>query len=417
MRIKIEQVQFKGGICDIVIENKNITQIVPAASGEFDRVIDGRGKLASAPFYNTHCHAAMTLLRGIADNLELFDWLNNYIWPAEERMRREDIYIGSKLAMLEMIKSGTVFFNDMYFSPAETVRAAEEMGIRAAIGMIAIDTAAPDKRAEYAADCRELWERRREYSDLIQLTLAPHAIYTVGEAELRKIAERSEAEQLPIHIHLAETVREVEECKALHGCSPVEYLDKLGLLGPRTLAAHAVHLSEKDIEIMSERSVTAAYMPCSNYKLSSGRFQFRKMLDSKVRVTLGTDGCASNDNLSMFDEMKFGALGAKIQLDTPTACSASEIFNCATAAGAEAFGINGGIIAAGKVADIMLIDLDSPMMVADHNPVSNLVWSADSSCVDTVICNGRILMQNRIVPNEKEIIAQARSSARRLLAP
>ena len=154
-------------------------------------------------------------------------------------------------------------------------------------------------------------------------------------------------------------------------------------------------------------------MPCSNYKLSSGRFRFRDLTEAGVRVTFGTDGCASNDNLSMFDEMKCGALGAKNQLNSSTACSVDEIFAAATVNGAGAFNINGGVIAEGKLADMLLIDLDSPMMVADHNLVSNLVYAADSSCVDTVICNGRILMQNRVVPGEKEIIARARELCRK----
>jgi 5-methylthioadenosine/S-adenosylhomocysteine deaminase len=314
-----------------------------------------------------------------------------------------------------MIKSGTVFFNDMYFSPSETVRAAEEMGIRAAIGMIYIDTTAPGKRDLYMRDNQALWEKRSELSDLITLTLAPHAIYTVHEDTLREIAERSAMENLPVHIHLSETLREVEDCLKIHNATPVEYLDKLGLLTERTIAAHAVHLSEKDMDILTERTVTVVYNPCSNYKLSSGRFHFRGLFDRGVRIAFGTDGAASNDSLSMFDEMKFGALGAKNEQNSPVACSAGEIFECAARNGAEAFNINGGIIRGGKLADLMLIDMDTPMMAVDHNFVSNLVYAGDSSCVSTVICNGRILMLERKVPGEKEIIAEARQTARRLM--
>ena len=415
MSIKIEQVRFQDNIVDVAIEGNRIAGIAPAIPGNFDVVIDGRNKLLMPPFYNCHCHAAMTLLRGIADNLELFDWLNNYIWPVEDKLTPQDIYIGSKLAMLEMIKSGTVFFNDMYFASAETVRAAEEMGIRVAAGMIYIDTTAPGKREIYMRDNQELWAKREDFSDLITLTLAPHAIYTVHEGTLREIAERSAVENLPVHIHLSETAAEVEQSLKLHNCTPVEYLDKIGLLTERTVAAHAVHLSEKDMEILAERKVTVVYNPCSNYKLSSGRFHYRSLADKQVRITFGTDGAASNDSLSMFDEMKFGSLGAKNERNTPTACSAEEIFACATVNGAAAFGIDGGVIQGGKLADLMIVDLDAPMLVADHNLTSNLVYAADSSCVDTVICNGRILMQNRSVPGEKEIIAQARSAARRLV--
>ena len=415
MSIKIEQARFNDAIVDVAIQGNLITGIAPNIDGVFDTVIDGRGKYLTAPFYNTHCHAAMTLLRGIADNLELFDWLNNYIWPAENNLTAEAVCIGTKLAILEMIKSGTVFFNDMYFFPEATLKAVEEMGVRAAIGMIAIDTTSPEKIAQYARDNQALWENRAAYSDRIQLTLAPHAIDTVHEKSLRAIAERSVAENLPVHIHLSETAYEVDQCYAERGISPVKYLDNLGLLSERTIAAHTVHLSDEDIELLAERKVSVAYMPCSNYKLSSGRFRFRSLMDAGVRVTFGTDGCASNDNLSMFDEMKFGALGAKNERSSSTACSVEEIYRAATASGAEAFKINAGTIAPGKLADVMLIDLDSPMMVADHNLTSNLVYSADSSVVDTVICNGRVLMQNRIVPGEKEIVAEARAAARMLL--
>ena len=415
MNIKIEQVLFNNRIVDVAIENDSVKTIAPRIPGEFDKVIDGRHKLLVPPFYNTHCHAAMTLLRGIADNLELMDWLQNHIWPAENNLTAESVYIGSKLAILEMIKSGTVFFNDMYFFPEETVRAAEEMGVRAAVGMIAIDTTLPEKRDKYLFDNNALWEKRKSFSDLITLTLAPHAIYTVHEKTLLEIAERSAAENLPVHIHLSETAYEVEQCKLLHKMSPVAYLDKLGLLSSRTIAAHAVHLSDEDIEILAERNITVSYNPCSNYKLSSGRFRFRSLMDSGVNITFGTDGCASSDNLSMFDEMKFGALGAKNERNSSTACSVNEIYDCATLNGARAFNINAGVIAEGRKADLVLIDLDSPMMIADHNLVSNLVYAADSSCVDTVICNGRVLMQNRIVPGEKEIIAQARECAGALL--
>jgi 5-methylthioadenosine/S-adenosylhomocysteine deaminase len=202
---------------------------------------------------------------------------------------------------------------------------------------------------------------------------------------------------------------------ALHKMSPVQYLDKLGLLSERTVAAHAVHLSDRDIELLAERKVTVSYNPCSNYKLSSGKFRFRALAAAGVNITFGTDGTASNDSLSMFDEMKFGALGAKNEYNSPTACSVNEIFKCATCNAAAAFNINAGVIAEGKKADLLLIDLDTPMMVADHNLLSNIVYAADSSCVDTVICNGKVLMQNRIVPGEKEIIAQARSAAAGLL--
>lgn len=413
MSILIKNVSLNSRITDIAVQGNRIAEIAPSIQGSFDQVIDGTHCAALPPFYNTHCHAAMTLLRGIADDMELFEWLNGYIWPAEAKLTDEDIYWGTRLACLEMIKSGTVFFNDMYFHPAETIRAVEEAGIRAAVGMIVLDVN-PDSNEHFQKDNAEVWARRAEYSDRIQLTWAPHAIYTVGESALRKVAERAAEGKVRIHIHLAETAREVFDCREQHGCTPVEYLARLGLLSEMTLAAHSVHLTDSDIGLLKEHGVNLAYMPCSNYKLSSGKFRFHKLQEQGCHITFGTDGCASNNNLSMFDEMKFGALGAKVEFGGPTACHAEDIFTAATRSGAEAFGIDAGVIEPGRLADIMLLDLDSPMMVAAHNLISNVVYAADTSCVSTVICNGKVLMLNRHVPGEAEVIREARRCSEHL---
>ena len=415
MSILIKNVSLDGKNTDIAIRGNRIAEIAPGIAGSFDQVIDGSHYAALPPFYNTHCHAAMTLLRGIADDMELFEWLNDHIWPAEAKLTDEDIYWGTRLACLEMIKSGTVFFNDMYFHPAETIRAVEDAGIRAAVGMIVLDVN-PDANAAFQRNNEAVWADRFKMSDRIQLAWSPHAIYTVSEANLKMVAEKAAEMKVRVHIHLAETAREVEDCRMKHRCSPVEYLDQLGLLSNMTLAAHAVHLSDRDIELLARRGVFLAYNPCSNYKLSSGRFRFRKLLDSGCKVAFGTDGCASNNNLMMFDEMKVGALGAKQEFGGPTACHAEELFQAATRTGAEAFGIDAGVIAPGRLADIMLIDLDTPMMVADHNLISNVVYAADSSCVATLICNGKVLMQDRQVPGEKEVIREARRCSKHLRA-
>ena len=415
MSILIKNVSLDGKNTDIAIRGNRIAEIALGIAGSFDQVIDGSHYAALPPFYNTHCHAAMTLLRGIADDMELFEWLNDHIWPAEAKLTDEDIYWGTRLACLEMIKSGTVFFNDMYFHPAETIRAVEDAGIRAAVGMIVLDVN-PDANAAFQRDNEAVWADRFKMSDRIQLAWSPHSIYTVSEANLKMVAEKAAEMKVRIHIHLAETAREVEDCRMKHRCSPVEYLDRLGLLSHMTLAAHSVHLSDPDVELLARRGVYLAYNPCSNYKLSSGRFRFRKLLDSGCKVAFGTDGCASNNNLMMFDEMKVGALGAKQEFGGPTACHAEELFQAATRTGAEAFGIDAGVIAPGRLADIMLIDLDSPMMVAAHNLISNVVYAADSSCVATLICNGKVLMQDRHVPGEKEVVREARRCSEHLRA-
>ncbi len=405
----IQRVRLDGAETDILIEGNRIARIAPEIAPGTARVIDGSGKAAIPPFYNTHTHAAMTLLRGYADDMELFTWLNDYIWPAEGRLAGEDIYAGTRLALLEMIRSGTVFFNDMYWYQPDAIRAVEEMGMRAAIGLLYI-SGSDGAVLERNRKCNEeLLAWNGGGSGRIQVAHAPHAVYTVSEEVLRRVAEDAKADGHVIHIHASETAREVEECVAAHGMTPIAYLDSLGILGPRTVLAHAVHLSDGDIEIIRERGAYISLCPCSNFKLASGQFRYRRAVEMGCcRFTIGTDGCASNNNLSMLEEMKFAALSAKNESGSPTAGRDGDIFRAATRTGAEAFEIDAGVIAAGKLADIVLVDLDNPLLVPDFNLTANLVYSADSSCIDTVICDGRILMENREIPGEAEILAEAR---------
>lgn len=405
----IQRVRLDGKETDILIEGNRITRIAPEIAPGDARVIDGSGKAVIPPFYNTHTHAAMTLLRGYADDMELFTWLNDYIWPAEGRLTGEEIYAGTRLALLEMIRSGTVFFNDMYWYQPDAIRAVEEMGMRAAIGLLYI-SGSDGAVLERNRKCNEeLLAWNGGDSGRIQVAHAPHAVYTVSEEVLRRVAQEAQIDGHVIHIHASETVREVEECVAAHGMTPIAYLDSLGILGPRTVLAHAVHLSDEDIEIIRERGAYISHCPCSNFKLASGQFRYRRVVEmGSCRFTIGTDGCASNNNLSMLEEMKFAALSAKNESGSPTAGRDGDIFRAATRTGAEAFGIDAGIIAEGKLADLVLVDLDNPLLVPDFNLTANLVYSADSSCIDTVVCDGRILMENRKISGEAEILAEAR---------
>ncbi|WP_294503355.1 amidohydrolase [uncultured Victivallis sp.] len=405
----IQRVRLDGKETDILIEGNRITRIAPEIAPGDARVIDGSGKAVIPPFYNTHTHAAMTLLRGYADDMELFTWLNDYIWPAEGRLTGEEIYAGTRLALLEMIRSGTVFFNDMYWYQPDAIRAVEEMGMRAAIGLLYI-SGSDGAVLERNRKCNEeLLAWNGGDSGRIQVAHAPHAVYTVSEEVLRRVAQEAQIDGHVIHIHASETAREVEECVAAHGMTPIAYLDSLGILGPRTVLAHAVHLSDEDIEIIRERGAYISHCPCSNFKLASGQFRYRRVVEmGSCRFTIGTDGCASNNNLSMLEEMKFAALSAKNESGSPTAGRDGDIFRAATRTGAEAFGIDAGIIAEGKLADLVLVDLDNPLLVPDFNLTANLVYSADSSCIDTVVCDGRILMENRKISGEAEILAEAR---------
>lgn len=411
---------------DVLLDGKTVQVLV--AGGRFSyigndlpaeppaKVIDGRSRMAIVlPFYNTHTHSAMTLLRGYADDLELFTWLNEHIWPLEAKLSGEDVRIGSRLAALEMIKSGTVFFNDMYWFQAPTLETAEEFGMRAAVGRMFL-TGPDGKLAESSIFCNtELVERAATASHRVEITLAPHAVYTVPENMLQEIAAESAAGNIRIHTHVSETAKEVADCREAHGgLTPVEYLDRLGIINERAVLAHCVHLTDRDIEIIAERGATISHQPVSNMKLVSGMFRFKDAAAAGCRIAIGTDGCASNNHLSIFNEMKFAALCAKMQSGDPTAATAASVWQCATVNGAAAFGIDCGI-EVGKVADAMLIDLDRPEMVADYNLVSNLVYSAHPEAVDTVICDGNVLMEHRVVPGEEEILNSARELCRDLL--
>ncbi len=413
----LKNVILDGKTADVLVEGNRFKRIASGIAGEADRVIDAGGRKALIPpFYNTHTHAAMTLLRGYADDMELFTWLNDYIWPAEAKLTEEDVYCGTRLAILEMIRSGTVFFSDMYWHQRGAVRAAEEMGVRAAIGLLYLSGSDGEVLERNRRSNEELLASRGDNSGRIQVTYAPHAIYTVSEPVLRRIAEEACANDLAIHIHASETSREVEECKAAHdGLTPIEYLDRLGILGRRTVLAHCTHLTDHDIELIRERRAVIAHMPCSNMKLCSGAFRFHDAFDlAGCRVTIGTDGASSNNNLSMLDEMKFAALLAKHESGLPTAARDADVFNLATRCGAEAYGIDAGVIAEGKLADAVLVKLDHPQMTGDYNLVANLVYSADSSVIDTVVCDGRVLMESGRIENETEILEQARACCRKL---
>lgn len=414
-QLMLKNVLLNGTLTDIAISGKRFAKIAPGQDTAGYQVIDGKGNFAVLPpFYNTHNHAAMTLLRGYADDMELFTWLHDYIWPAEAKLTGDDIYDGTRLAILEMIKSGTVFFADMYWHQSDTVRAVIEMGVRASIGMLFICDGNGELLERNREGNNDLLKAAEDFPEELSLSCAPHAVYTVSEKVLREVAQISRERDLMVHIHASETRREVEECLANHNMTPIAWLDHLGLLTEKTLLAHCTHLSAEDISLIAERKSVIAHMPVSNMKLCSGSFNLTAAVNGGCRVTIGTDGCSSNNNLSMLEEMKFAALLAKQTANDPEAGQDTLIFDLATRCGAEAFGIDAGVIAEGKLADAVLVDLNNPQMVGDYNLIANMVYSADSSVIDTVICAGRVIMQNRHVPGEEEIIERARKVCRKI---
>lgn len=390
--ILIKNVLLFGKKKNVLIKGNRFSSISAPAFATARKVIDGSGMAILPPFYNTHTHAAMTLLRGFADDMQLHQWLHQYIWPFEEKLTASLIRKGSRIAVREMIKSGTVFFSDMYFDIEETIDIVRKYGMRAAIGVTFVESHSKSQQAEKL-------EMLKHWVDpsggRITLTVAPHAIYTVGPDLLQQCSRTARDLGLKLHIHVAETRTEVDDCLRDHGTTPVRYLDKLGVLGPEVIAAHAVHIDEEEADILAARGVTIAHCPCSNQKLASGTFPYKMVRKAGCRITLGTDGASSNNNLDMREEMKFAALIAKGASGDPQTMPAAEAMEIATRNGAEAFGIDAGVIAKGKLADAILIRLDDESMKPLHHLVSNWVYATNSSIIDTVICDGRILMQHR----------------------
>lgn len=386
----IKNVLLKDRKTDILVADGRFKSLCAPEGTRADETLDAEGTAILPPFYNTHTHAAMSLLRGYADDMPLQKWLQDYIWPYENKMTAQDIREGSRLAVREMIRTGTVFFSDMYFEIDQTIAVVQEFGIRAAIGVTFVDSHSKSQQAD-KLDMLRNWVDPS--GGLITLTVAPHAIYTVSPDLLVKCADTARSLGLKLHIHLSETRQEVEDCLRAHGTTPVRYLDSLGFLGPDVIAAHVVHVDEEEAAILASRGVTIAHCPCSNMKLASGIFPYKLLHEAGCRITLGTDGDSSNNNLDMREEMKFAALLAKVSSGDPEVLPAAEALEMATRSGAEAFGLDAGVIREGALADALLVRLDDPRMQPCHNLISNWVYAAGSSCIDCVICNGNIVMK------------------------
>ncbi len=403
---------------DLLIEGNRIARIAEHIEPNADwQVIDATGKAIIPGLINTHTHAAMTLLRGYGDDLPLMTWLQDYIWPIEDKMTEEDVYIGAKLAMLEMIKTGTTCYLDMYMHPLMGAKAAEEMGLRAMISYTLFDQGNPERaRLDRERSAKYLEQFRSDFSDRILFNLGPHAIYTVSGEQLQFCHDFCRQHGLKIHLHLSETEGEVEECIRLHGLRPVKYLEQLGILSENLILAHVIWVDDEEMDLLAKYNVSVVHNPASNMKLASGyAFKYEEMKRRGIRIGLGTDGCSSSNNLDMFTAMRLASFLGKVWRFDSTAVKADDIFASATSIGADILGIDAGVLAEGKLADLCLIDLDRPEMVPVHNLTSNLVYSASGAFVDTVICDGRILMQGGYVEGEEEIIRQAREVAARLV--
>ncbi|MDR0536916.1 MAG: amidohydrolase [Tannerellaceae bacterium] len=414
-RLLIKSVELNGSTTDILIEGERIRQIAPNIIDDGAIQIDGRAKAAIPGFINTHTHAAMTLFRGCGDDMPLMRWLEEQIWPREAHLTEEDVYWGAKLACLEMIKSGTTCFIDSYHHQPATARAVEEMGIRGILASACFDNFDDAKAQKVRQSLPKLHNNTLQYSSRITYAIAPHAIYTVSPSTLQWIDAYAKANNLIIHLHLAETEGEVADSLQRFGFTPVRHLHHLGILSPRLLIAHGLYIDDEEIHILADHGVQVAHNPASNMKLASGHaFRFVEMRRAGIPVGIGTDGCSSSNNLDMVEAMKLASLLGKSWRKDPEVFTAAEAFYAATAQGADILHVDAGRIEEGRLADICLIDLNIPAFTPNLNFISNLVYAANGSCVDTLICNGRILMQGRKVAGEDEIMQQATRCAKRL---
>ncbi len=412
-RILLRNITLDGGQKDIFIDGNLISRIEPANSIASDRsthIMDCSGKAAVPGFINMHTHAAMSLMRGIGEDMVFQDWINK-IWKIEEHIDYEFVYWSAKVACLEMIRTGTTTFNDQYWFFSAARQAAVDMGIRPVLGYDVMDKGDPKEAQREREQCIKKYEQfSQEWDENSIYAVAFHAIYSVSEEMILWIDKFARERKLRLHIHLAETIKEVEDCKKLHGgLTPVEYLDSLGVLGPHILAAHTLWLSPHDIELLAKHGVHCIHNINSNAKLCSGyQFLYNELRDAGVNVCIGTDGSASSNNLDMLEAMKTSALFQKAWRSDPKAWPLDELLACATSHGAKALGLNSGVIEAGRIADINIVDTDNSFFLSDGPFLANLIYSAHADCIETVICNGRIVMCRREIPGEREILAEAR---------
>lgn len=406
MSLLIKNVLLTNRKEDILVEGNRISRIAASIDDVADRTIDATDKAIIPGFANVHTHAAMTLFRGFGDDMPLMRWLEDKIWPNEAKLTEEDIYWGSKLACLEMIKSGTTSFLDMYSMIPATARAVEESGIRANLSYTLFDRFTEERAALDRKMVKKLHKDfADDYSERVQFSMGPHAIYTVSGKQLQWCHQYSQEHDLLIHLHLSETEGEVKECIKNYGTSPVRYLKELGVLSPNLVVAHGVWMDEDEIKILADYGISVVHNPASNMKLASGiGFQYDLMRSLGIKVGLGTDGCSSSNNLDMVVAMKIASLLGKARELNPVHVKADDIFYSATRLGHEILRIDAGRIEEGALADFSLVNLKTPAFIPNHNFVSNLVYSGNGNDIDTVVCDGKVLMEHRHVTGEEEIM-------------
>jgi 5-methylthioadenosine/S-adenosylhomocysteine deaminase len=411
MGLAIRDATLGGEQVGLRCEDGRIAELGPGvepAAG--DEVIDATGLALVPGLVNGHTHAAMTLFRGYADDLPLMEWLEKHIWPVEKRMVDDDVYWGTRLACVEMIRSGTIRFWDMYWHAHAAARAVEDAGLRAVTAAPLIDDADAAKSERACSDAERSLERiAAAGGTMARPGFAPHAIYSVSERSLRWIAERAAELDVAVQIHLSETRDEVEACLRDHGMRPAVWLDRCGLLGAGTVLAHGVWLDEAELELIAERGATVVTNPVANLKLAvGGIFPYPDARERGVALGLGTDGPGSNNSLDLLADAKFFALIQKHAGADPAIVTAAETWEIAT--GSRSPLVGGVRVEPGARADFLLVRSDAPEL-APGDLIANLVYAASGAVVDTTVVAGRALMRGGVIEGADEVVARARERA------
>jgi len=373
-----------------------------------EKIIDGHGKVAIPGLINTHGHLAMSLLRGYADDMNLEEWWIKHVYPIESKFGRKEVYWGSLLAMIEMIKSGTTYFADFYYYEDEVAKAAQEIGMKGILGCAILDV--PTfyyKTSDSAFKKTELLIKKFNNNPLVKIALAPHMFQTTSIETYKKAKKIARDNNLLLFTHAAETKQEVDFSLKNYKQRVIEALIKNDILDEKTILAHCCWLNKKEIKMLAESNASVAHCPVSNMKLASGIMPLQEMLESGVNISLGTDGVCSNNNLDMLEEMKITALLHKVNKLDPNVADAQTVLDMATINGAKALGLRSeiGSLEKNKKADIAILDFEKSHLIPKHNLISHLVYSANGSDVDTVFINGKIIMKDRKIKkiNEKEV--------------
>ena len=414
MSLAVSNALLDGELVGLRVDDDRIAAVGAGVEAEpGDDVIDAAGMALLPGLVNGHTHAAMTLMRGYGGDLPLMQWLQDKIFPVEAQLTADDVYWGTRLACVEMIRSGTVRFWDMYWQPEAVARAVREAGIRASVALPLVDGLDPGKSDALRADAERSLDALADADPRVTPTLGPHSIYLVSEKSLQWVAELSSERDLPVHIHLSETEGEVHDCVAAHGVRPAAYLDRIGVLTPRTILAHGVWLDDDELTLVGDRGATIVTNPVSNLKLAvGGVFPYAKAREHGIPVGLGTDGASSNNSLDLFQDMKHLALIQKHAERDPAAMPATEAWSVATGQRAPLLG-QPGRLEVGEPADFLLVHSHAPELTPGHL-VANLVYAAAGAVVDTTVVAGRVLMRGGEIVGEHEVHDGAQASARRL---